>query len=117
MDDGLVSGAPPRQSVLLRELQSKRRRSRKELRSQLAHDQNPTQGHERWFLSLCAELLPTLSSRGAHGTTDRYFHVPPWIPVHRSGTEEELNRRTRSFLSRGAAGRNLRDLFVDSASS
>src|SRR5215510_90821 len=87
VDHGLVPGAQGGSTVLLRELQPEGRRTRQKLRFEPASDQDPAQSHERRIASLRAELLPALSTGGSHGPAHRYFDVPSWFSLHRSGEQ------------------------------
>ena len=99
-------------------LDNPRARRGGELRPMRARDQDPAQGDEGRLVPVCAELLPSLSPRRAHGAGDRHLDLPPRIALHRAcrkrfntitiaqgGTIEELlasHRALRGARARGA---------------
>src|SRR5262249_55220809 len=83
VDHGLVSRAQGDTAVLLRELQPQRRRPRQKLRFPHAEYQDPAESDERRIAPVRAELLPALSTGGAHGAAHRYFHLSSWFSLHR----------------------------------
>jgi hypothetical protein len=93
VDDGLASGAQQDHAFLLRQYQSPRRRAREKLRSEYTGRQDSAQGDERRIVSLRPELLPALSSGGAHGAADRYLDVPSRVSVHCARGKEGLRSR------------------------
>ena len=59
-------------------------RRREEPRSAGARRPHPPQGDEGRLLSVCAELLPPLSARGADGPGDRLVHLPSRLSLHQT---------------------------------
>src|SRR5262245_58829721 len=83
MDHRLVSITSGDYQPLLWQLQSERRRSRKELRPSNSQRNHPKKSDEGWFLFMCTELLFAISSCSPHGSADRYLHLSSWNSMHR----------------------------------